>query len=124
MEYLNNQAVSAYKRYCKTLSLEDDPQLIEEYKNAHAPGSAWPEITKGMSDVGIIDMEIYLSGNQLFMIMDTIPGFDHDAAMAELANKPRQGEWEAYVARFQKTRGTASAKEKWKLVERIYKMGE
>lgn len=110
------------KRYCKTLSLKDDAQLIEDYKKVHAPGAAWPEITQGMKDVGIIDMEIYICGTRLFMIMDTVAGFDHDKAMAELATKPRQSEWEAYVSRFQQTSAEATADEKWQLMERIYKL--
>jgi L-rhamnose mutarotase len=111
------------KRYCKTLSLKNDIQLIEDYKKVHAPGAAWPEITQGMREVGIIDMEIYISGTRLFMIMDTVADFDHDIAMAELAQKPRQGEWEAYVSRFQQTSSEATADEKWQLMDRIYKMG-
>ena len=113
-----------YKRYCKALKLEDDPQLIEEYKKVHAPGATWPEISQGMREVGILDMEIYILGNQLFMIMDTIPDFNHDKAMKELAQKPRQEEWEAYVSQFQKTSADASADEKWQLMERIYKLDE
>jgi L-rhamnose mutarotase len=109
-------------RFCKTLTLRDDPRLIEEYKKTHAPGAVWPEITQGMRDVGILDMEIYIAGNRLFMIMDTIAGFDHDKAMAELAEKPRQSEWEAFVSRFQNTSANASADEKWQVMERIYKM--
>jgi L-rhamnose mutarotase len=111
-----------YKRFCKTLQLEDDPQLIEEYKKVHAPGAVWPEITQGMREVGILDMEIYLLGTRLFMIMDTVPGFDHEKAMKELASKPRQVEWEAFVSRFQKTSAEASADEKWQLMERIFKL--
>jgi len=111
-----------YKRYCKTLKLKDDPQLIEEYKKVHAPGAVWPEIIQGMKEVGIIDMEIYLSGNQLFMIMDTLPDFDHEKAMEELAKKPKQAEWEAFVSRFQETSPDATAGEKWKLMERIFKL--
>ena len=38
----------AYKRYCKTMKLRNDPALIEAYKQAHAKGAAWPEITRGM----------------------------------------------------------------------------
>jgi len=111
-----------YKRYCKTLSLKDDAQLIEDYKKVHAPGAAWPEITQGMKDVGIIDMEIYIQGPRLFMIMDTVADFDHDKAMTELATKPRQSEWEAYVSRFQQSSAEATADEKWQLMERIYKL--
>lgn len=114
---------TAYKRFCKTLTLEDDDFLISEYKRVHAPGYAWPEITQGMREVGILDMEIYIFGTQLFMIMDTVADFDHDRAMEELADKPRQSEWEAFVARFQKSAAEASAGKKWTRMERIYKMG-
>ena len=124
MEYLSKNRYIEFKRYCKTLTLEDDPQLIEDYKKVHASGAAWPEISQGMIDVGILDMEIYITGTRLFMIMDTIPDFDHEKAMAELATKPRQSEWEAYVSRFQRTSAEASADEKWQLIERIYKLGE
>ncbi|MBW6537587.1 MAG: L-rhamnose mutarotase [Mariniphaga sp.] len=114
--------MAQYKRFCKTLRLEDDPQLIEAYKKVHSPGAVWPEITQGMKEVGIIDMEIYIRGTQLVMIMDTVPFFDHDKAMKELASKPRQAEWEAFVSQFQKTSADASADEKWQLMERIFKL--
>jgi len=122
MEYTKITKLTDFKRYCKTLSLKDDVQLIEDYKKVHAPNAAWPEITQGMKDVGIIDMEIYIMGTRLFMIMDTVADFDHDKAMTELAKKPRQSEWEAYVSRFQQTSAEATADEKWQLMERIYKL--
>ena len=120
---MSKRDYTSYKRFCKTLNLEDDPQLIEDYKKVHKPDNIWPEITKGMIDVGILDMEIYIMGARLFMIMDTVPEFDHESAMAELATKPRQSEWEASMARFQRTSSEASADEKWQLIERIYKLG-
>ncbi|MCK5465417.1 MAG: L-rhamnose mutarotase [Bacteroidales bacterium] len=122
MEYPSKNRYTEFKRFCKTLNLEDDPQLIEDYKKVHGKGKVWPEITQGMIDIGILDMEIYITGTRLFMIMDTIPDFDHDEAMAELAAKPRQSEWEAYVSKFQKTPAEASADEKWRMIERIYKL--
>jgi L-rhamnose mutarotase len=122
MEYIEKPVLKSFKRYCKTLGLNNDIKLIEQYKKVHAKGTAWPEITQGMLDVGIIDMEIYIHNNQLFMIMDTVADFDHDKAMAELAKKPRQSEWETYVSKFQKTSADATADEKWQLMERIYKM--
>ena len=122
MEYPSEKNYTTYKRYCKTLALENDPQLIADYKKVHSPGETWPEITQGMIEVGILDMEIYITGNQLFMIMDTVPDFDHDLAMAVLADKPRQSEWETFVSRFQVTSSEATADEKWQLVERIYKL--
>ena len=105
-----------FKRYCKTLQLENDAEFIEEYKKIHAMGNAWPEITQGMKDVGIIDMEIYLEGSALFMIIDK--------AMKKLASLPRQSEWEANVSKYQKASVSSSANEKWKLIERIYKLDQ
>ncbi len=113
-----------FKRYCKTMELEDDADLIEKYKEVHAKENVWPEISQGMKEVGILDMEIYISGNRLFMIMDTVIDFDHEKAMEELAGKPRQQEWEAYVSSFQQTDEDATADEKWQLMERIYKLDQ
>lgn len=111
-----------FRRYCKTLALKDDPLLIAEYRRAHEGGAVWPEITGGMKEVGILDMEIYLSGNRLFMIMETVPEFDHDAAMKELAGKPRQKDWEEAMSVYQETSSGAPADEKWTLMERIFKL--
>lgn len=124
MEYPEYQIYNSFKRYCKTLELKDDKDLIEAYRKVHAKGNAWPEITRGMREVGILDMEIYLLGTRLFMIMDTVPDFNHDKAMAELAKKPRQSEWEAYVSKFQQAGSEARADEKWQLMERIYKLDD
>jgi len=113
-----------YKRYCKTLKLHDDPALIEKYKKAHGIGMVWPEIKKGMKDVGILDMEIYIHGTTLFMIMDTVADFDHESAFKKLATLPRQAEWEAHMSQFQVSSAEASADEKWQLMERIFELDQ
>lgn len=112
----------SFKRYCKTMELRNNPTLIEAYKKAHAKGAVWFEITQGMKEVGIIDMEIYLLGKKLFMIMDTVADFDHDMAMAELALKPHQSEWEAHMSQFQDSSAEATADQKWQLMNQIYKL--
>jgi L-rhamnose mutarotase len=122
MEYIQSEYPAHFKRYCKTMTLQDDSVLIEQYKQVHGPGAVWPEIDQGMREVGILKMEIYLFGRQLFMIMDTVASFDHEQAMVELATKPRQAEWEAYVSQFQKTTASSTANEKWQLMERIYEL--
>lgn len=113
-----------FKRYCKALTLQDDPTLMAKYAQVHRPDAVWPEITQGMKDVGILDMEIYRFGNILFMIMDTVVDFEHDTAMQRLATQPRQSEWEAYVSQFQQTDAQATADEKWQLLERVYEMDQ
>ena len=48
------------------MELRDNAELIAAYKKAHAKGAVWPEVTHGMKEVGILDMEIYLLGTHLF----------------------------------------------------------
>ncbi|MCM1292852.1 MAG: L-rhamnose mutarotase [Bacteroides sp.] len=110
----------ATKRYCQTLDLKDNPELIAEYKKRHSEGHAWKEIIDGIKEVGILEMEIYLLGTRLFMIVETPIDFDWDKAMARLATLPRQAEWEDYMADFQQAKKGASSDEKWKMMERIF----
>ena len=92
------------KRYCQTLELRDDPEMIDKYCEAHA--HVWPEIQAGIREVGILDMQIYRLGTRLFMIMDL----------------PRQAEWEAYVAQFQGCDPAAPSTDKWRLMEKIFQL--
>lgn len=108
------------KRYCQTLNLVDDPELIEKYCEAHA--HVWPEIQEGIRSVGILDMQIYRLDTKLFMICDTVDDFDWEKDNARLARLPRQAEWEAYVAQFQGSRPDAPSTEKWHLMDKIFEL--
>ena len=92
--------------------------MISKYIEVHK--NVWPEIIEGQRAVGILDMQIYRKGRNLFMIMDTVDDFDFDRDMARLATLPRQAEWEAYVAQFQGCSADARSDEKWQLMERIF----
>jgi len=106
------------KRYCQTLTLADDPALIEKYCEVHR--HVWPEVIAGQHEVGILRMEIWRHGRSLFMIMDTVDGFDFARDMARLATLPRQAEWEAQVAQFQGCPPDARSDQKWQLMEKIF----
>lgn len=108
------------KRYCQTLQLKDDPELIAEYRRRHSEGVAWKEIRDGIREVGILEMEIYILGTTLFMIVETPLDFDWDTAMAKLATLPRQAEWEDYMTELQDAQPGATSDQKWKLMERMF----
>lgn len=112
------------KRYCQTLSLRDNPELIEAYRKAHSKEESWPEIRAGIREVGILEMEIYILGSKLFMIVETPLNFDWDKAMAKLVTLPRQAEWEEYVAKFQQCAEGATSDEKWQMMERMFYLYE
>jgi L-rhamnose mutarotase len=56
------------RRFCFALDLKDDPALIAEYRKYHE--TIWPEVTQSLKDSGIEDLEIYLAGTRMFMIME------------------------------------------------------
>ena len=108
------------KRYCQTLQLKDNPELIAEYRRRHSEEFAWKEIRDGIREVGILEMEIYILGTTLFMIVETPLDFDWDKAMAKLATLPRQAEWEDYMAELQDAQPGATSDQKWKMMERMF----
>lgn len=108
------------KRYCQALALIPDEDLISKYIEVHS--HVWPEVMAGQREVGILDMQIYRYGNQLFMICDTVDDFDWERDMARLSRLPRQAEWEAYVAQYQGCSPGAPSSEKWHLMEKIYQL--
>lgn len=108
------------KRFVRCLSLRNDSALIAEYKNRHAKGNIWPEIIAGLKQVGVLEMEIYINGTSLTMIVETPADFDWDAAMGALASLPRQQEWEDYMAEFQLAEPGATSSEKWQPMERMF----
>jgi L-rhamnose mutarotase len=108
------------KRYCQTLDLKDDPELIAEYRKRHSETEAWPEIRNGIREVGILEMEIYILGTRLFMIVETPLDFDWNSAMKKLASLPLQAEWEEYMSIFQVSEPGATSAQKWKLMDRMF----
>ena len=107
-------------RYCQTMDLRDNPELIAEYCRRHSREESWKEILDGIREVGILEMEIYILGTRLFMIVETPLDFDWDTAMARLATLPRQQEWEDYMAMFQQCAEGATSDEKWQMMERMF----
>ncbi len=118
--YTTRQHSVPVKRYCRTMDLKNDPALIAEYVKRHSKEEAWPEIKEGIRQVGILEMEIYILDNRLFMIVETPLDFDWDAAMNRLATLPRQQEWEDFMAIFQQCREGDTADEKWKMMDRMF----
>ena len=112
------------KRYCQTLDLKNDATLIAKYREAHDRFHSWPEIRRGIREVGILEMEIYILGNRLFMIVDTPLDFEWDTAMERLATLPRQAEWENFVAAFQDCKPGSTSDQKWQMMERMFYLYE
>jgi L-rhamnose mutarotase len=110
------------KRYCLALDLVDDPALITEYENWHKPENAWPEIKKSITDGGITNMEIYRTGNRLFMVMETSDSFTFEHKSSLDAANPKVQEWEQLMWKFQQPLPWAKEGEKWILMDQIFRL--
>ncbi|HXJ05349.1 MAG TPA: L-rhamnose mutarotase [Candidatus Acidoferrum sp.] len=108
------------RRYCLALDLKDDPKLTAEYKRYHE--RIWPEITQSIKDAGIEDMEIYLLGTRMFMVMEVNERFSFAAKANADRENPKVREWEKLMWKFQQPLPEAKADEKWLLMERIFKL--
>ena len=108
------------QRIVKTLTLRDDPKLIEEYCEVHR--NIWPEIRAGIKEVGVSTMDIYLLGNLLVMIIEAPDNIDFEEAFSKLAELPRQQEWEEFVARFQNCDPGSSSADKWRPMAQIFSL--
>ncbi|MCM1349305.1 MAG: L-rhamnose mutarotase [Firmicutes bacterium] len=110
----------ATRRIVQSLSLKDNPELIAEYRRLHSREHIWPEIMEGIRRVGILEMEIYLKGTKLVMILEVGTDFDWNRDMALLATLPRQAEWEDTVSKFQQAVAGQASSDKWQPMERIF----
>jgi L-rhamnose mutarotase len=108
------------RRFCLTLDLKDDPKLIAEYKRYHE--KIWPEITESIKESGIEDLEIYLLGTRMCMIMEVNESFSFEKKAKTDEQNPKVQEWEQLMWKFQEALPQAHPGEKWLRTERIFKL--
>ena len=105
-------------RYCLALDLINDEKLIAEYEAHHK--SVWPGIKESITSAGITAMEIYRTGNRLFMIMDTTDGFSFEKKGEADNNNAKVQEWEQLMWKYQLALPWAKKGEKWILMSKIF----
>jgi L-rhamnose mutarotase len=105
---------------CLALDLRDDPAVIAEYERWHRSEFVWPEVVRSIREAGILDMQIFRTGNRLVMLMRVAPGFDAEAkAKADAANERVQA-WEALMSTSQQPLPWAEDGQKWVPMRQIF----
>jgi L-rhamnose mutarotase len=106
------------QRYCLALDLKNDPALIKEYEGYHR--QVWPAIIESIKGSGIEMLDIYRTGNRLFMIMEVAEWFSFERKTAADSANEKVQEWEALMWKFQQALPWAKEGEKWVLMEKIF----
>jgi L-rhamnose mutarotase len=109
-------------RHCLTLDLKDDETAISEYKRYHV--KIWPEVKQSLLDAGVVDMEIYLLGTRMFMIMDGNDTLSLSAKAAADAVNAKVQEWETIMHGFQRQLPGAKPEQYWMVMERVFRLAD
>ena len=110
------------KRYCLTLDLKNDPELIAAYEHHHR--KVWPEILQRIRSAGIMSMQIYRVSNRLFMVMETTDDFSFERKDRMDKSDKKVSEWETLMWKYQQSLPFAKPGEKWVLMEKIFDLEE
>ena len=110
------------QRLLYALDLHDDPALIAEYEAWHRADKVWPSIVDSLRQAGIIDLEIYRTGNRLVLIIEAPDDFSARAKAAADAANPQVQAWEQLMWSFQKALPWAAPGQKWVPMGRIFSL--
>jgi L-rhamnose mutarotase len=110
------------KRYCFALDLKDNHDSIAQYEYWHKQENGWPEIKKSILDANVLQMEIYRTGNRLFMVMEVDDNFSLAAKSAMDSANAKVREWEELMENFQQPLPWAKEGEKWISMQQIFKL--
>ena len=99
------------KSFAQVLDLKDDPEVIETYESYHR--EVWPEVLEALKGIGIIRMEIFRSGNHLFMYCTAPDDFDPGRDFQSYTASPRAKEWNDLMMTYQQKVPEAGTDDWW-----------
>jgi L-rhamnose mutarotase len=109
-------------RHVLAVDLKDDPQAISAYLDHHR--RVWPEVLRSLRAAGLREMEIFLHGRRLVMIVETgDSGGGYEAIFARhAASHPRVAEWEALMKSLQQPVPGAAPGEWWVMMQPVFRL--
>jgi L-rhamnose mutarotase len=106
-------------RHVLTLNLKDEPGIVETYTRHHT--RVWPEVRSSLIEAGVEQMDIYLLGRRLVMVVEMRNGVDYKIAFAAHASSTEKvAEWERLMQSLQEPVAEARAGEWWAGMEQVF----
>jgi len=102
------------------VDLKDDAAAIETYKEHHR--RVWPEVLASLRRAGVHDMDIYLLGRRLVMVLETEGQDFRRCFAAHLTSHPLVIEWEALMRSLQEPSPGAPPGEWWARMEPVFSL--
>jgi L-rhamnose mutarotase len=102
------------------VDLKDDAAAIEAYKDHHR--RVWPEVLASLRRAGVREMDIYLLGRRLVMVVETAGQDFRRCFAAHLASHPQVAEWEALMRSLQEPPPGAPAGDWWACMEPVFSL--
>jgi L-rhamnose mutarotase len=103
------------------VDLKGDAATIETYKEHHR--RVWPEVLASLRQAGVRDMDIYLLGRRLVMIVETVEQDFRKCFLTHRASSPRVVEWEALMRSLQTPAPDARSGDWWAPMEPVFSLG-
>jgi L-rhamnose mutarotase len=110
-------------RRCFAVDLHDDPEQIARYREWHRVGGPPQSVTDAIRADDVRELEIWLVGDRMFMLIEQGPNHDPDAKLARDAANPDVQAWDAMMRTFQKPLPFAPDRT-WTEMVRIYALSE
>ena len=110
-------------RRCFAVDLYDDPVSIARYRAWHAAGGPPAAVTEAIRADDVRELEIWLVGDRMFMILEQGDQYDPAAKADRGAANPDVQAWDALMRTFQKSLPFAPG-QTWVEMERIYVLSE
>jgi len=104
------------------LDLHEDPASIAEYRAWHVPGAVPRGVIDDILASGVRILEIYLTGNRLFMITETEETSSEHGGRPDTNTSDATRAWEALMWTFQKPLPWCRPGEKWVETECIFRL--
>lgn len=110
-------------RYVLTVNLKDEPGVVDTYCRHHQ--QVWPEVQASLKRAGVEQMDIYLLGRRLVMVVEMRDGVDYRIAFeTHAASTPEVAEWERLMASLQERTAEARAGEWWAVMDPVFHLSQ